>query len=257
MKIAKSIIGCFLVTVMTQIAVAGEAIRISTGEFAPWSSEALKHKGFTNHVISEAFKLEGYEVEFVFYPWKRVYESAKSGEKFQATSYWYPSEDRAKDFHYSDPLQEDAIVFFHLKSNALSDWESLDDLKGERIGATAGYTYTAEFWDAAKSQRLNIQEAKSDELNFKKLLKGRIDLFPSDPLVGQKLLQEVFDSEVAETVTYHPKPLVAPTGHLLFSKQLANGEELVATFNRGLAKLRDSGQYAQFQADLIAGKYDQ
>ena len=257
MKIVNSIIGCCLLTAVMQIALAGDTIRITTGEFAPWSSETLKHKGFTNHVISEAFKLQSYEVEFVFYPWKRAYDSAKSGEKFQATSYWYPSDDRAKDFHYSDALQEDAIVFFHLKSNPLSDWATLDDLKGKRIGATAGYTYTAEFWDAATSKRLDIHEASSDELNFRKLLKGRIDLFPSDPLVGQKLLQEVFGADVAATVTYHSKPMVAPTGHLLFSRQLPNGEELVAIFNRGLAKLRDGGQYAQFQADLIAGKYGQ
>ena len=88
-------------------------------------------------------------------------------------------------------------------------------------------------------------------------MKGRIDLFPMDPLVGQKLLQQTFGAEVAETITYHPQPLVAPTGHLLFSKQLATGQQLVADFNRGLAKLRESGKYAQFQADLIAGKYDQ
>lgn len=257
MTIAKSIIGICLLTAATQIATAGPTIHITAGEFAPWSSKALKHNGFTNHVISEAFKLEGHEVEFVFYPWKRAYESAKSGEEFQATSYWYPSEERSKYFYYSEPLQEDAVVFFHLKSTPLGEWNTLDDLKGKRIGATAGYTYTAEFWDAAKSKRLDIQEASSDELNFKKLLKGRIDLFPTGPLVGQKLLQEEFGADVTEKVTYNPKPLVAPTGHLLISKEVENAEALVATFNRGLAKLRKSGRYAQFQEDLIAGKYDQ
>ena len=257
MKIIKSIFWCFLLATFAEVAVSGETIRIATGEFAPWSSESLKHKGFTSHVIEEAFALVGYEVKFTFYPWKRAFESAKSGEKFQATSYWYPSDERAKEFYYSDRIQADKTVFFHLKRNLFADWNTLDDLKGKRIGATSGFTYTAEFWDAAKSKRLDIQEASSDELNFKKLLKGRIDLFPSDPLVGQKILLETFGAEVADSVTFHPKPLVAPTGHLLFSRQLGNAEELVGAFNRGLAKLRESGQYAQFQADLIAGKYDQ
>jgi polar amino acid transport system substrate-binding protein len=255
-KIA-SIVLCLLLPVVTHVASAQVTLHISTGEFAPWSSETLKHKGFTSHVISEAFKLEGYDVEFTFYPWKRAYESAKSGEKFHATSYWYPSNERRKEFYYSEPLQSDRTVFFHLKSNPLADWKTLDDLKGKRIGATLGFTYTVEFWDAAKSKRLDVQEASSDDLNFKKLLKGRVDLVPSDPLVGQKILLETFGADVAGTVTFHPKPLVAPTGHLLFSKQLENGEDLVSTFNRGLAKLRESGQYAQFEADLIAGKYDQ
>ena len=50
MKMAKSIILlCFLAWM--QIAIAGETVRITTGEFSPWTSAALKHQGFTNRVI--------------------------------------------------------------------------------------------------------------------------------------------------------------------------------------------------------------
>ena len=257
MRLMKSILWGFLLITFAEISIGAETVHISTGEFAPWSSKSLKHNGFTSHVIKEAFALSGHDVDFTYYPWKRAFDSAKDGKKFQATSYWYPSDERTKEFYYSDPIQVDKTVFFHLKSNPLADWKMLDDLKGKRIGATAGFTYTKEFWDAAKSKQLDVQEASSDELNFKKLLKGRVDLVPSDPLVGQKILLESFGSDVADTVTFNPKPLVAPTGHLLISKQLANGEELLDAFNRGLAELRSSGRYAQFQADLIAGKYDQ
>lgn len=243
---------CLLVGVQTSPA---ETIRITTGEYTPWTSENLKHGGFTNHIISEAFKIEGHKVKFTFFPWKRAYESAKDGKMFQATSYWYPSEKRARDFYYSEALQNDQTVFFHLKDKPLPDWATLDDFKGKRIGATREYTYTQEFWDAQESGRLNIQVANSDEVNFNKLIKGRIDMFPAENVVGQNLLQDVFGSKVADRVTFHPKPLVAPSGHLLFSKQLANGEELVATFNQGLAKLKQSGRYAQFRENLIAGKY--
>lgn len=246
-----------VLSLSTTSASAAETIEITTGEYAPWTSESLKHGGFSTHVITEAFKLEGYEVNFTFYPWKRVYEAAKDGKRFHASSWWYTSEERALDFHYSAPLLVDSTVFFYMKDNPIPDWETLDDFKGRRIGATAGYTYTPEFWEAAKSKRLNIQEASSDELNFKKLLKGRIDMFPTSDLVGQKLLKEKFGPEEAAKVAFHPQSLFAAPGHLLFSRQLENGEELVAIFNRGLEKLRDSGQYDQLWADLIAGDYDQ
>ena len=257
MNISRIIRFLLLLIAVSQTAGAQETIRITTGEFPPWSSESLKHNGFTSHVISEAFKLEGYEVQFTFFPWPRVFESAKSGVEYQATSYWYPSPERARDFHYSDALQTDKMVFFHLKDKPLPNWKTLDDFKGMRIGATREYTYTKEFWDAQESGRLDIEVANNDELNFKKLFKGRIDMFATGPLSGQTLLRSSFGPEVAETVTFHPKALVAPTGHLLFSKQLENGEELVASFNRGLAKLRESGRYEQFQEDLITGKYVQ
>ena len=256
MKASRSIVFLFLLGLL-QNGYAAETIRISTGEFAPWTSAALNHNGFTSHIISEAFKLEGFEVEFTFYPWKRVYEAAKSGDRFQASSWWYTSEEREQEFYYSEPLLVDSMVFFHLKNNAMPDWKSLDELKGQRIGATAGYTYTPEFWDAAKSGSLDIAEASTDELNFKKLLKGRIDMFATSAIVGQNILNEHFEEGEADKVTYHPQPLVSSSGHLLFSRKLANGQDLVDTFNRGLAELRDSGQYDQFWADLNAGRYDQ
>ena len=247
----------FCLLALVQSASAAETIQITTGEYAPWTSENLKHGGFSSHVITEAFKLEGYEVNFTFYPWKRVYEAAKKGNRFPASAWWYPSEERSEHFYYSAPLLMDSTVFFHLKDKPLPEWETLEDLRDRNIGATSGYTYTAEFWDAAKSKRLDIQEASSDELNFKKLLKGRIDLFPTSDLVGQKLLKEVFTPEEAEKVVFHPKPLMSVPGHLLFSRKHPNGEELMAVFNSGLAKLRASGRYDQFWADLISGKYDQ
>jgi polar amino acid transport system substrate-binding protein len=255
-KITRTMI-LFCLLASMQIASAGETIQITTGEFTPWTSDSLKHGGFSNHVITEAFKLEGYAVNFTFYPWKRVYEAARAGDRFQASAWWYSSEERARDFYYSDPLLIDSMVFFHLKNNPVPDWKTLDDFKGRRIGATAGYTYTPEFWDAAKSGRLDIQEASTDELNFKKLLKGRIDMFPTSDLVGQKLLKEKFEPEQAGKVTFNPQPLMSSPGHLLFSRKSAASKELVVIFNRGLAKLRESGKYDQFWADLIAGNYDQ
>jgi polar amino acid transport system substrate-binding protein len=239
-----------------QGAPADDIVRITSGEYPPWTSDKLKYGGFTNHIVKEAFELEGYKVEFSFYPWKRAYEAAKKGEKFHATSYWYPSEHRLEDFIYSNPLQEDAIVFFHLESNPLADWSTLEDLKGKTIAAHEGFTYTDEFWAASKAGVLDVEVAISDEINFRKLLKGRVDLYPSDPLTGRRVLEQKFGLEAMESVTYHPKPLTAVTGHLLFSKKVNNIEKLVASFNRGLTSLKSSGRYALIQAEWMAGKYD-
>ena len=123
---------------------AQNVISISTGEYPPWTSKDLKYDGFVNHVITESFKREGYIVQYKYYPWKRNYIQAKKG-KFHATSYWYYSKEREKNFYYSDPVSIEKIVFFHLKLNPMKDWGTLNDLKSYRIGATREYTYTKEF----------------------------------------------------------------------------------------------------------------
>lgn len=248
------IIGFVGGNISTFSASAEEIISISTAEYSPWTGKTLKHGGFVNHVITEAFKREGYIVKYKYYPWKRTYEQAKKG-RFHATSYWYKSKEREKDFYYSDPITIEKLVFFYLKSNPMKDWNTLNDLKGYRIGATREYTYTKEFWDAAKSKRLRVDVANTDKQNFNKMLKGRIDIFPSGLVSGYSILQKDFDASISHLISFHSKPLSETTGHLLFPRSRKNSEKLLRIFNQGLAKLKKEGLYDKFMDDLLAGKY--
>ena len=171
---------------------AEEIISIATQEYSPWAGKNLKFNGFVNHVITEAFQRKGYSVRFTYLPWKRGLIETKNG-KYSALSYVYFSKDREKEFKLSDPISEEKIVFFHLNSNPIKDWKTLDDLKNYKFGATRGYTYTDEFWKAAESKRFKVNVTDTDKQNFKKLLGRRIDIFPSDSINGYSLRQKEFD----------------------------------------------------------------
>ncbi|MEJ2729030.1 MAG: transporter substrate-binding domain-containing protein [Deltaproteobacteria bacterium] len=235
---------------------AEEIITIATLEYAPWTGKNLKSNGFVNHVITEAFKQKGYTAKYTYLPWARGVEETKDG-KYAALSYVYWSKDREREFYLSDPISEEKIVFFHLKSNPIKDWKTLEDLKNYKIGATRGYTYTKEFWDAAKSKRLMVEVTNSDLQNFKKLLSGRIDIFPSGLVNGKSLLQKDFDVTRSQLLTFHPKPLSKTTGCLAFTRSGQNSENLLRIFNQGLAELKKAGLYDKFMDDLFAGKYSQ
>jgi len=237
-------------------AAAEEIITIATLEYSPWTGKNLKDNGFVNHVIAEAFQRKGYTVEYTYLPWKRGVAEAKDG-KYSALSYVYWGKDWEKDFYLSDPISEEKIVLFHLKSNPIKDWKTLDDLKNYIFGATRGYTYTKEFWDAAESKQLTVDVTNSDLQNFKKLIAGRIDIFPSGLVNGNSLLQKEFDKSKSDLLSYHPKPLSKTTGHLAFTKRRKNSESLVRIFNQGLAQLKKEGVYNKFRDDLLAGKYSQ
>ena len=171
---------------------AEEIVSIATLEYHPWTGKNLKFNGFVNHVITEAFKRKGYSVKFAYIPWKRGVIETKSGE-YAALSYVYLSKDREKEFYLSDPISEEKIVFFRLKSNPIKDWKTLDDLKNYNFGATRGYTYTKEFWQAVESKQIKVDVTDSDKQNFKKLFVERIDIFPSGLVNGYSLLQKEFD----------------------------------------------------------------
>jgi polar amino acid transport system substrate-binding protein len=243
-------------SIIVDRASAEEIITIATLEYAPWTGKNLKSNGFVNHVISEAFQRRGYTVKFTYLPWKRAVTETKNGQ-YSALSYAYWSKDREKEFFLSDPISEEKIVLFHLKSNPIKDWKTLDDLKNYKFGATRGYTYTVEFWKAAESKRLKVDVTNTDKQNFKKLLAGRIDIFPSGLVNGNSILQKEFDASKSHLLSFHPKPLSKTTGHLAFTKSRKNSESLLRIFNQGLAKLKQEGLFDKFMDDLLAGKYSQ
>lgn len=245
-------IGCFFL--LYSNASAEEVINISTGEYPPWTGKELLHGGFVNHVITEAFKMEGYTVKYKYYPWKRAYILAEAG-KVQATSYWSFTDKRKADFYASDPIMVEKTFFFHLKSNPIKDWRVLGDLRGYRIGVTDGYSYSKEFWEAEKNEGLTFHRVTSDIQNFKKLLSKRIDIFPSGLVAAKKILREL-DKGQSQLITYHPKALTVEHGHLLFPKKNSNSEQLVAILNQGLIKLKVKGLYDEYVNALHAGKYD-
>ena len=239
---------------MVDSASAEETITIATLEYFPWTGKDLRFNGFINHVITEAFQRRGYAVKFTYLPWKRGLTETKNG-KYAALSYVYLSKDREKEFYLSGPISVEKIVLFYLKSNPIRDWKTLDDLKNYKFGATRGYTYTKEFWDAAESKRLNVDLTNSDLQNLKKLLAGRIDIFPSGLVNGYSILQKEFVESTSNLLSFHPKPLSKTTGHLAFTRSRKNSENFLRIFNQGLAELKKEGLYNKFMDDLLAGKY--
>jgi polar amino acid transport system substrate-binding protein len=239
---------------MVPSALAGETITIATLEYAPFSGKNLKFNGFVNHVITEAFNRKGYAVKFAYLPWKRAVTETNNGQ-YSALSYVYSSIDREKEFYLSDPISDEKIVFFHLKSNPIQNWQTLVDLKNYKIGATRGYTYNHEFWRAVESKQLKVEIADSDKQNYKKLFAGRIDLFPSALANGYSFLREEFSLSKVRLITYHPKPLSETTGHLAFSRGRKNSKNLLQLFNQGLAELKQEGLYDRLVKNLLDGKY--
>ncbi len=230
-------------------------VRITTGEYPPFCSATLPHQGFTSHLIREAFARSGYEVEFIFLPWKRAMLEARSG-RYDATSWWTFSDERARDFLFSDPIQTNTIQFFYLKTRLQQfDWQRLEDLDGYRIGITRGYLYSEEFQSYLQNRSQPAIAVNSDEQNFRRLIRERIDLFPVNVVVGLELLRTRFAPGMIHLVDYHPRSLRNSDGFLLFPRRGIQADQLRRDFNRGLTALREDGSLERMNDDLLTGKY--
>ncbi|MBF9018017.1 MULTISPECIES: ABC transporter substrate-binding protein [unclassified Oceanispirochaeta] len=231
-----------------------ETVRITNGEWPPFLFEELKHGGVTSHIVKEAFALEGINVRYGWFPWARALANAKTGD-WDASIGWQKTPEREKDFIFSEPILEGRIVFFHLKDYSF-EWETLDDLKGIKIGAVIGYNYSVEFIEAERAGEITVKRIGSEEQNFKKLLSGRIDVFISNVDVGYAVLNKYFPDEEYDRITYHTTPFYINELRLAFSRKNQKSDRLLLLFNRGLQELKNQGLYDQYYESSRKGEYE-
>jgi hypothetical protein len=70
------------------------------------------------------------------------------------------------------------------------------------------------------------------------------------------MLRNVFKRKDYSKVWAHPRQFLSRYYHVIFSRRMENAEVVVALFNRGLKKLRDSGRFRQMFIDSMRGMYE-
>lgn len=235
---------------------AEEVIRLTNGEWPPFTSQKLKHDGVYSHIVSESFALEGVTVEYGFFPWKRSYIYVREGV-WDGSVTWAPTPEKEKDVFFSTPVFLHTKVFFHLKSFPFA-WNTINDLQKVQIGTTAEYTYGEEFDRAVKDGVIRVDSVTQDIQNLHKLFADRIQIFPTDIDVGYALLNANFSSDKIALVTYHGKPIQQTMTCAIFTKATSEkSQRLLKLFNRGLVKLKESGAYDRMLEASRRGEYQQ
>ncbi|WLQ11626.1 ABC transporter substrate-binding protein [Hahella aquimaris] len=247
-------LGSIIVTLAATFCGAAETITISTGDYSPWAVEKSTYGGYVNRLVREAFKRKNIKVEFVYLPWKRAYEEVRT-LRVHASSFWFFNEERNAEFYQVGPVSWHNEVFFHLKSNPIPNWSKFSDLKPYRVGATIGYTYSDEFWNAARSNVFGLEETARDDINFRKLLRRRIDLFPIDEMTGWRIVREQFDPGMADLLTTLAKPLTTTQGFILFSRAHPDSERLSSLLTASLEEMDKAGVFDSYMDDMLKGKF--
>jgi polar amino acid transport system substrate-binding protein len=214
---------------------------LAIGEYAPYYSKKLPGYGVVPRMVTAAFAIEGVAVEYDWYPWARAYNYVQKG-RWDGSFTGARTPEREKHFYYSEPVRKNEVVFFHLRSYPF-DWLSFDDLTGSPIGGTIGYDYSRAFSAAEKEGKITVERVPDDIMNFRKLLTGRIRIFPISKEVGNFKLNEHFQPDQIRLLTTHPKPVTVNTVHLILSKKIKRNKRMLRLFNQGLKRLKQNRQY--------------
>ncbi|HQF55478.1 MAG TPA: transporter substrate-binding domain-containing protein [Fibrobacteria bacterium] len=250
----------FLLGFLVAVPVCGDTkeprdaiLRITNGEWPPFTSRAFVHGGVLSRIVADAFAQEGIEVRYGYFPWKRAYAYARDGI-WDGSVGWAPTPAHLRDLRMSDPVIHVDKALYHLKGVSF-DWKTIDDLRRWRIGGTAGYSYGPEWDKAVLEGRLKVEEVALDEQNIDKLVTGRVDAVAMEVDVAEYLIRTRLSKADADRIVRHPSLLVSTPVCLSLSRKLRDAPALIERFNRGLAKLKASGRYSGYLAESRKGGY--
>ena len=219
-----------------RVAVA-EEVAVATIEWPPYSGESLPGGGFTLEIADSALARAGHSARFDFMPWKRARQLTADG-KIAALTPAYYSEERKQLYHVSSPYASSPVVLCSLSKSEIA-YGTLADLEPYRVGVVMGYVNSPEF---DRAEFITRDLAPSDLHNLRKLLAGRVDLIAIDRNVALHLLAtEPMLAGKRAQIEFLDPPLAQLGIHFMVSRQLSQGEQLVAAFDRGVEAVRKAG----------------
>ncbi len=246
-RIAPQIVGALVLFSGLSAVAWAEDLRLVTGELPPYATHERADDGIALHIVRKAFANAGSTVSYTFKPWTRSLEEARAGQ-WDGTAYWGKNPSRDVGFLISDNVLTEQWVFLYrqrTEGGEQFNWDSLADLKGQRIAAVQSYTYTPEFWEMQKAGTLKVELAQDDLGNLRRLVAGRVDLAVIERNVACYLMNAHFTAAEVAGLRAHPKLLTNQfTTHLMLSEKLPQSAQRMKAFNQGLAQLKKTKDYA-------------
>jgi ABC-type amino acid transport substrate-binding protein len=224
---------------------ARPVVRLATLDWEPYIGTHMPDQGYCAALIRAAYAEQGVEVKIEFYPWARALHLARTGAvDGLMPEYFNPS--REAEFVYSAAFPGGPLVLYKRRDDAVAfsadpathQDQALRALKGKRFGVVRGYLNTPVF-DAAAY--LTKEEANDDATNLRKLVYGRIDFAVIDRRVAEHLIRTQYPDYARRIAPMDP-PLADIPLYIAFSRKAPRMPQSLATFNRGLASLRESGK---------------
>lgn len=225
----------------TSVAAEDKRVKFAIGEWAPYTSSSQNaREKVAEKVVIRAFETQGYQVELNYFPWPRSLRLAEQSD-YDGSFPWMHSDERQEQFIFSEPFFSQKIVFFTFREANFS-WNDKQDLLQYKIGGTQDYQATNILYDLGVTPEIS----NTEEGNFQKLVKNRIDAYPTGLMRGQYLIEKLFDQEEAQLIVVASKPIIEDDMHILFSKaNPKRSQHLNKVFSKGLQQLIESGEYHQ------------
>ena len=191
------------------------------------------------------------EFEFIAGPWDSLFPGLDS-DRFQVLANQITSNpDREAKYHLTDNTYALCVSQLIVKKGR-TDIQSLNDLRGKKIGTTVGDSFTRllEDWNSANGNILDIVYYEEDVTTvLQDIVNGRIDATLNDPIMaaGKAKAQNLDVEPVGRRIAEQPT-------HFIIKKD-GTGAIIKAKLDAALEKIKADGSLSQLSIDWFGVDY--
>jgi polar amino acid transport system substrate-binding protein len=239
------IVTLFLASIVFAVSAQTQQIHLVTEIFPPYQyKDTVDNRliGISTEIVREIQKGLKDESKIKAYPWPRAVKLV-SKKKNTAIFSMLRTKEREHKYKWVGPIAKMQLVFFKKKGSRIT-LKSIDDAK--KVGKI-GVTQKVANYDILKEKgfkNLDVIKSGVDEKNIKKLIVGRIDLWPALKTAGLYNARIMgFKGEIVpiENVTIFDGDL-----YIAFNKQ--TDDAIIKKWQKELDRLKKSGKVKEIMS---------
>ena len=215
------------------VAVASQPIEILIFHYPPYING--DGTGMAEEIVAASFETQGHTVKFTLYPTKRAINNFQNGQGKMFLG--------LRDFFSQKEIDAQEIFYFRRILVYLKEQypelhiNSLDDLKGKKIGVIIGSTKISDFQAAG----LIVDKTSKHENNIKKLHARRVDFIYSLDLTTISLIEKLFPGQTGDFGIFEYELSAAD----LIVRKGSPEEKTLQVFRAGLKTIVENGTYGK------------
>ena len=219
--------------------VFAQRLRLVADAWPPFTDATLINGGLATDIVSTALARAGYASDFEQVPWARALMGVGDGRYDVLINAWY-DEARTQLGEFSGEYLLNRVRFIKRRDDPI-DYQSLDQLHDAPIAVVRGYAYSAAFDQDPQLQKVPVH---SFAMAVRMLAAQRVKLTLEDEYVARYYLARE-SAMVRNAVEFLPKTLSENSLHILVSLKNPEHAQIVAGFDREIAKMKVDGSYAR------------
>ncbi|KAA0949374.1 MULTISPECIES: transporter substrate-binding domain-containing protein [unclassified Pseudomonas] len=223
---------------LAQTAIA-ERLRLVADAWPPFTDATLVNGGLATDIVSTALARAGYPSNFEQVPWARALMGVGDGRYDVLVNAWY-DEARTQLGQFSDEYLLNRVRFLKRRDDPI-EFQNLQQLHDYPVAVVRGYAYSADFDRDLQFQKVPVHNFA---MAVRMLAAQRVRLTVEDEFVARYYLARE-SARVRNAVEFLPKPLSENSLHILVSLKNPQHKQIVAGFDREIARMKADGSYAK------------